>query len=133
MPYSRRRVLRDAEMSTYLLILPVALLVAYSQIMVKWRAATLPVPATLTGKLATMFADPLILSAYGAALAASVAWLFVVTKLPLTIAFPVYIGVTFVMVVIGGHMLLGEPLPLAKITAVALILAGIALGMSSNT
>lgn len=51
----------------------------------------------------------------------------------LTIAFPVYIGITFVMVVLGGHLLLGEPLPMAKIAAVALILAGIALGMSSSS
>lgn len=120
-------------MNSYLLILPVALLVAYSQLMVKWRAASLPVQPTLTSKLAVMFADPLILSAYGAALAASVAWLFVVTKLPLTIAFPVYIGATFVMVVLGGHILLGEPLPIAKITAVILILGGIALGMTANS
>jgi len=120
-------------MNSYLLILPVASLVAYSQLMVKWRAASLPAPGSLTAKLLTMFADPLILSAYAAALAASVAWLLVVTKLPLTIAFPVYIGVTFVMVVLGGHLILGEPLPITKIAAVALILSGIALGMSSNS
>lgn len=116
-------------MVTYLLILPVALLVAYSQLMVKWRAASLPVQPNIAGKLAAMFADPLILSAYAAALAASVAWLLVVTKLPLTIAFPVYIGITFVIVVAGGHLLFGEPLSMTKIMAVALILAGITLGM----
>ncbi|MGG1944403.1 hypothetical protein AB1286_06300 [Trinickia sp. NRRL B-1857] len=120
-------------MGSYLLILPVASLVAYSQLMVKWRATSLPIATSLTGKLVTMFADPLILSAYAAALAASVAWLLVVTKLPLTIAFPVYIGVTFVMVVLGGHLMLGEPLPFARLAALVLIVAGIALGMSSNT
>lgn len=120
-------------MNSYLLILPVASLVAYSQIIVKWRTASLSVPASPAGKLLAMFTDPLILSAYGAALAASVAWLFVVTKLPLTIAFPAYIGVTFVMVVLGGHLILGEPLSLSRLAAVALILSGIALGMSSNS
>lgn len=119
-------------MNSYLLILPVASLVAYSQLMVKWRAASLIVPASPAGKLFAMFTDPLILSAYCAALAASVALLLVVTRLPLTLAFPAYIGVTFVMVVVGGHLVLGEPLSVSKVAAVALILSGIALGMSSN-
>lgn len=118
-------------MISYLPILPVALLVTYSQIMVKWRTASLPVHLGLTDRLAVMFADPLILSAYVAAFAASILWLFIVTKLPLTVAFPVYIGVTFIMVMMGGQIFLGESLSLAKITAASLILAGIALGMSS--
>lgn len=120
-------------MITYLLIFPVATLVAYSQLMVKWRAASTPVQASVTGKLAVMLADPMILSAYAAALAASIAWLFVVTKLPLTVAFPVYIGVTFVMVATGGSLLLGEPMPLSKLVAIAMILAGIAIGVSSSS
>jgi multidrug transporter EmrE-like cation transporter len=119
-------------MSSYLLILPVALLVAYSQVMVKWRAAVLPPQSSLSGQLSAMFADPLILSAYAAAFAASIAWLLVVTKLPLTIAFPAYIGITFVMVIAGGHFILGESMPVAKIVAVTLILSGIALGMSTD-
>ncbi|WP_423198167.1 MULTISPECIES: DMT family transporter [unclassified Cupriavidus] len=119
-------------MTSYLLILPVAVLVAYSQLMVKWRAASISMPASLSGKIAIMLSDPLILSAYLAALGASVAWLFVVTKLPLTIAFPVYIGVTFVMVIAGGHLLLGESLALPKVLAAGLILAGIVIGTSSQ-
>ena len=76
--------------------------------------------------------DPVILSAYGAALFASFAWLYVVTKLPLTVAFPVYIGTTFVMVLLGGWWLLGENLSATKILAVGLILAGIVAGLLSD-
>ncbi|MEW9900587.1 hypothetical protein ABWL39_18375 [Chitinivorax sp. PXF-14] len=119
-------------MISYLQILPVALLVTYSQIMMKWRAESLPPQTELIGKLVMMFADPLILSAYAAALIASVLWLFVVTRLPLMIAFPVYIGVTFIMVMLGGQIFLGEPLSIAKIAAATLILAGIVLGMLAS-
>jgi multidrug transporter EmrE-like cation transporter len=121
-----------SQMTSYLLILPVALLVAYSQLMLKWRAVALPPQSSLSGQISAMFADPLILSAYAAAFIASVAWLLVVTRLPLTIAFPVYIGIIFVMVVTGGHFILGESMPVTKIIAVTLILSGIVLGMSAD-
>lgn len=121
-------------MNNYLLILPVALLVTYSQLVVKWRtgAETDAASTDLLQRLLRFLADPVILSAYGAALLASFAWLYVVTKLPLTVAFPVYIGVTFAMVLLGGWWLLGETLSATKLVAIGLILAGIILGLSSD-
>lgn len=120
-------------MRTYLLIFPVALLVAYSQVVVKWRTAenVLAVgrDAGVLAQLLNFFSDPIILSAYAAALLGSFAWLFVVTKLPLTVAFPAYIGITFCMVLFGGWFFLSETLPPTKILAVLLIFSGIALGM----
>jgi multidrug transporter EmrE-like cation transporter len=121
-------------MKTYLLILPVALLVTYSQLIVKWRVNS-EVYAT-TGsffqRLMQMLKDPIILSGYIAALFASFAWLYIVAKLPLTVAFPVYIGVTFAMVILGGWSLLGEELSGTKLIAVLLIFSGILLGVSSD-
>ncbi len=76
--------------------------------------------------------DPVILSAYAAALVASFAWLFVVTKLPLNVAFPVYIGVTFAMVLLGGWFFLSEALTTTKLVAVLLIFSGIVLGVTAD-
>lgn len=76
--------------------------------------------------------DPVILSAYAAALFASFAWLYVVSKLPLVVAFPVYIGVTFAMVLLGGWFFLSETLTTTKLLAVLLIFAGIILGVSAD-
>jgi multidrug transporter EmrE-like cation transporter len=118
----------------YLLIFPIALLVSYSQLIVKWRTNG-EVDASSFGLLERLWRfllDPVILSAYGAALLASFAWLYVVTRLPLTVAFPVYIGVTFVMVLLGGWLLLGESLSASKLVAVTLITAGIVVGLSSD-
>lgn len=121
-------------MRNYLLILPIALLVTYSQIMVKWRADVVNHYAanTLASKLLNFASDPAILSAYAAALLASFAWLYVVTKLPLTIAFPVYIGVTFAMVLAGGWIFLAEAITPTKLIAIALILSGIIIGINAD-
>ncbi len=122
-------------MKNYLLILPVALLVTYSQIIVKWRVNNMTTDAHsagLTFRLLKYLADPFIFSGYASALLASVFWLYVVTKLPLTVAFPVYIGITFLMVLLGGIVFLSEAITLTKLLAVVLILAGIALGLSAD-
>lgn len=121
-------------MKYFLLILPVALLVTYSQLIVKWRAAS-PTEAAQAGffqQLIQFLSDPWVLSGYAAALVASFAWLLVVTRLPLNVAFPAYIGVTFALVMLGSVFFLGEPLTLTKLIAVAMILGGIVLGTTSD-
>lgn len=121
-------------MKAYLLVLPVAFLVAYSQLSVKWRVAQDwggAAPQTAK-RLVQYLGDPYIISAYLAALFASFAWLFVITKLPLVTAFPIYIGVTFAFVMFGGWLILGEELSLAKVFAAALILTGIIIGIGSS-
>ena len=117
-------------MKNWFLILPVALLVAYSQVVVKWWAANNTGSEELStlGAFASFVSNPVVVSAYAAALLGSFAWLIVLTKLPLTLAFPVYIGVTFVMVMIGGSVFLSEAITLSKALAILLILIGIALG-----
>lgn len=121
-------------MRTYLLILPIALLVTYSQLIVKWRSNAVAdmKAASFTQHLLNFLTDPLILSAYVAALMASFAWLYVITRLPLTIAFPVYIGVTFIMVLLGGGLFLAEALTPPKVIAIMLILCGIVLGVTAD-
>lgn len=121
-------------MKTYFLILPVALLVAYSQLIVKWRSNSVGnyVSSTFLKSLLKFLTDPIILSAYVAALLSSFAWLYVVTRLPLTVAFPVYIGITFAMVLFGGWFFLSETLTTTKIVAVLLILCGIILGIKGD-
>lgn len=114
--------------------IPVALLVAYSQIIVKWRAGmSLVVPNEevrqgLIQRLLGYLSDPYILSGYMAALLGSFVWLFVVARLPLAVAFPVYIGLTFVLVIMGSFTLLGEPVTIGKVIAVLLILMGVVIG-----
>ena len=121
-------------MTKYWMILPIAVLVTYSQLIVKWRTSemTLVVQASFQRQLLKFLTDPVIVSAYAAALIASFAWLYVVTKLPLTVAFPVFIGVTFAMVLLGGWFFLSETLTATKLVAVLLIFGGIVLGVTAD-
>lgn len=120
-------------MKNYLLILPVALLVTYSQIIVKWRTIGSTFNSVknegIFSYLLKFLLDPIILSAYATALIASFAWLFIVTKLPLTTAFPIYIGATFCMVLVGGWFFLAEAISPIKVLSILLIFSGIVLGL----
>ncbi len=120
-------------MRILLFVLPIALLVAYSQIVMKWRmlgaeAADIQ-NMHLSARMLKYLSDPIIVSAYVAALLASFVWLYVITKLPLVVAFPVYIGVTFVLVVIGGWYFLSESITAMRLVSVFLILSGIIIGV----
>lgn len=122
-------------MKLLLLIFPVALMVTCSQIAVKWRADYLNIEANATNTLDRLWIfliDPIILASYFTALVGSFAWLYVVTKFPLTIAFPVYIGMTFVLVLLGGAFFLGEQINAQKIAAISLISLGIIVGVSTS-
>lgn len=122
-------------MRILLFVFPIALLVAYSQIIMKWRmlgAEPADMPNVhLFARLLKYLSDPVIVSAYAAALLASFVWLYVITKLPLVVAFPVYIGVTFVLVVIGGWLFLSESITAMRLVSIFLILSGIIIGVRS--
>ena len=119
-------------MRLILAILPTMLLVVYGQLMIKWRVGLLSdAAAPPVGRLALYLTDPYILSAYLAALASSMTWMFVVESFPLSLAFPLHIGLTVMAVVVGGIYLFGEPITAPRIVAVCLILAGIAIGSRS--
>lgn len=76
--------------------------------------------------------DPAILSAYVIALISTFGWLYVVAKLPLTIAFPIYIGLVFSMVMVGGWIFLSEPMTMTKIVSVLVIAMGIFIGVNAD-
>ena len=121
-------------MTAYLFVLPISLLVAYSQIIVKWRSGYINASVDHWGirQVANYLFDPVIFSAYLAAFVASLAWLYVVIKLPLTVAFPVYIGVTFILVLLGGWLFLSEAMTISRLISMVLILAGIVVGLTAS-
>ena len=122
-------------MDVLLRILPTVALVAYSQIVVKWRVETVHEAASETSagfyRYIAYLLDPFILSAYLAALVGSFFWLYTVSKLPLAQAFPIYQGLIFVAVVAGSAGLLHEPLTTPKLVGAGLILAGVAIGVQA--
>ncbi len=120
--------------SDYWLILPIALLVTFGQLLVKWRASsslTLD-DIGIAQNFERFVTDPVNLAAYTAGFIANLGWLYVITKLPLTIAFPVYMGTTFLFVLAGGWLVLGESISATKISAVLLILGGMILALYAD-
>lgn len=115
-------------------ILPVALLVAYSQIVVKWRTTVVDFSIVSTkgflSKLFIYLSDPYILSGYAMALLGSFMWLVVISRIPLSIGFPIYIGITFLLVILGGWFFLGEQITPQKLLAISIIFVGVTLGVS---
>lgn len=119
-------------MDVLLLVLPPVVLVAYSQIIVKWRVELLHESAKEMSlgsyKYMVYLLDPFILSAYIAGLIGSFFWLFTVSKLPLAQAFPMYQGLVFLAVVVGSAGILHEPLNMPKLVGAGLILVGVIVG-----
>jgi multidrug transporter EmrE-like cation transporter len=115
-------------MKLFLFILPTVLLTAYSQLITKWRVGSMVVGQEDAGKFARLFnylTDPYIISAYVFSLLSSIAWLYVVEKFPVSIAFPTYVGILFVVVTLGSSLLLREPISLQHMAGLALILFGV--------
>ena len=116
-------------MKLLLAILPTILLMAYSQLVVKWRVTVLAAAArdsTGAAARATRYlVDPYIISAFVFSLLSAVAWLYVAEKYPVSIAFPTYVGVLFAIVTIGSAFLLKETVSAQHLAGLALILAGV--------
>lgn len=110
---------------------PTILLVVYGQLVTKWRVTALSDSlGHASGKwerLFVYFTDPLILSTYAAALGGSIAWIFVVERYEVGIAFPVYVGLTVLSVALIGALVLGEQINALRAAGILLIVLGVAV------
>jgi multidrug transporter EmrE-like cation transporter len=114
---------------------PTIILVVYGQLVTKWRIEILanamegaPDPMA---RLLTYLKDPYIVSSYIAALVGSAAWMFVVERYAISIAFPIYVGLTVFAVAIGGCFFFGEPMNMSRSIAILFIVVGVAIGANS--
>lgn len=118
-------------MKLLLSIAPTVFLALYGQLITKWRirllAEKLEPGAGAVTRAVHYLSDFYVLSTYAAAVAGSIAWLFVVERQPLAVAFPVYIGTTVLLVAVGGVVLFGETFTPTRVMGMTLIVAGVAL------
>jgi len=75
------------------------------------------------------WSPPAALTALGATLYAAsfLVWLVIASRLPLTMAYPIAIGLSLVAITFGAVLWLGEPLSATRLAGAALVLAGIVL------
>ena len=71
--------------------------------------------------------NPWIISAFAAAVLASLAWMAAMTRLPLSEAYPLT-SITFLCVVFGGAWLFVEPLTLQRVVGALLVVMGLVVG-----
>ena len=118
-------------MKLLMAVLPTILLTAYSQLVIKWRVTSLAAAAdgvkSIPARTYDYLVDPFIISAYVFALLSSVAWLFVAERHAVSVAFPVYVGVLFVIVTVGSALLLKETISAQHVLGLLLIFAGVAV------
>lgn len=114
-------------MSYFYIVLTIVLTV-YGQIAIKWqvlKAGALPEPLPeKIGFLLHLLLNPWIVSALLAAFLASFCWMAAMTKLQLSHAYP-FMGLTFVLVLLGSGFFFQEPITTLKIAGVALIVLGL--------
>lgn len=120
-------------MKLLLAVLPTVFLAVYSQLIMKWRVSMLylnPQNQATDGwsRVVHYFSDFWILSAYITTFSGSIVWMFVAEKYEISVSFPTYIGLTFLLVVVGSCLFLKEPFSLYKLIAVTLIFLGILIG-----
>lgn len=118
----------------HLSILLTILLTVYGQLIFKWCARLAgEMPDTITLKayyLIKFLFNPWIISAYLAAVLASVFWFLALTKFDLSYAYP-FMSLSFVFVLILSGVFFNESITLHKVAGVLLILIGIAIGSRS--
>ncbi|TLM63135.1 MAG: hypothetical protein FDZ69_12540 [Deltaproteobacteria bacterium] len=117
---------------SYVYLFATILFTVYGQIVIKWQAMHAgPLPAAPADKLIFLlrlvFLNPWVLSGFFSAFLASLTWMAVVTKLPLSHAYP-FVSFSFVLVVLSGALFFHEPLTWPKILGMTLIVAGIVVG-----
>jgi multidrug transporter EmrE-like cation transporter len=118
-------------MKLLIAVLPTILLTAYSQLVTKWRVATLAASSVASMSVSERtfgyLVDPFIISAYVFSLLSSVAWLLVVERHPVSIAFPVYVGAMFAVVTVGSALWLKESISIQHVIGLLLILVGVSV------
>lgn len=116
---------------SYLYISITILLTVYGQVVIKWQVLQAGAfPEDGTAKiwfLLHLLLNPWVVSAYLAALLASVTWIAAMTKLQLSHAYP-FMSLAFILVMILSSLLFHEPITLPKIIGVALVMLGLAIG-----
>ena len=116
---------------SYIYVLCTILLTVYGQLIIKWQvlqAGTLPEEGSeKIWFLMQFLINPWVVSAFLAALLASLTWIGAMTKLQLSHAYP-FMSLAFVLVMLFSGWLFNEPITTPKVIGVALVILGLAVG-----
>jgi drug/metabolite transporter (DMT)-like permease len=110
------------------------LVTAYGQLVVKWRVTEHGhMPAGLDDKahfFLGLLTDPWVLSAMATTFLAALCWMAALSKLDLSQAYP-FSALSFVSVLVFSGIFLGEGVTFGKVAGVAIVIAGLIIGVRS--
>lgn len=116
---------------SYFYVFATVVLTVYGQIAIKWQVLKAgEFPVDTSDKMLFLFRlllNPWIISAFLAALLASISWMAAMTKLQLSHAYP-FMSLSFVLVLVFSGLIFHEPITWLKVAGMGLIIAGIVLG-----
>jgi multidrug transporter EmrE-like cation transporter len=112
------------------------LLSSMSQILLKAGMSTervqqsLTPASTATEKGLAIAGSPMVALGFACFGLSALVWIFVLSRIPVSLAYP-FVALGIVATVTAGGLILGEPIPLQRIAGVAAITAGVLLVASS--
>jgi multidrug transporter EmrE-like cation transporter len=116
---------------SYVYVLLTVALTVYGQIVIKWQVLKAgALPEALPDKIAFLWLlliNPWVISAYAAALLASVFWMAAMTKMQLSHAYP-FMSLAFILVILFSALLFNESINSFKIVGAALVILGLVIG-----
>jgi multidrug transporter EmrE-like cation transporter len=118
------------KLMAYGFVLVTILFTVVGQLLIKWQAMQAGnLPAGWHARASFMMnllLNPWIILGLLSAVVAACAWMLAMTRLPISIAYPM-MSLTYPLVIVASWLLLGETLSLWRAVGVIFILAGIAL------
>jgi multidrug transporter EmrE-like cation transporter len=88
--------------------------------------------ATLVTELVKIFLQPVFLAGFITYFLAALVWFRVIASEPLSIAYPVLVGLTFVLVTSGAVLVFREPISTQRIIGLGIILCGIVIASTAT-
>lgn len=118
-------------MTKYLYIFMTIFFMAYSQLILKWQLIKMDmnIPASFHDKILVgckLLLNPWVASSFLAVFLASLTWIAVLAKLPLSYAYP-FMSLSFVSVCILSKVFFHEELNIQMIIGLAFIVLGVVL------
>jgi drug/metabolite transporter (DMT)-like permease len=118
------------KMTAYGFVIICILFTVLGQLLIKWQATqagSLPAawPARFSFFLSLLI-NPWILVGLASAVVAACAWILAMTRLPISLAYPM-MSLTYPLILVLSWALLGETLSLWRVVGAAFILVGVTL------
>ena len=123
--------LPSPRLTDYLYILGTVAFTVYGQVVTKWQVREAgQLPTALSDKLlfvGYLMVNPWVMSSLVAAVFAFACWVMAMTKFSLSTAYP-FTSLSFVLVMFLSALFFREPITVAKVLGLVLIIAGLIVG-----